>query len=150
MNINNAFPSTYVKAADLNGKRVTVTMDRVEMQDVGGDPKPVLYFQKTPKGLVLNKTNASIIAEMYGPDTDLWVGQQIILHPARVEFQGKIVDSIRVHLATPAEVDVQAPLPPRTNGHANGAAAPNGYAAAKATPPQQPAPTRGIDDEIPF
>lgn len=135
MKIGAAFPSTYLKASDLQGRTVTVTMDRVIMEEVGGEHKPVLYFQGTERGIVLNKTNSSIIAEMHGDETDDWVGKKIKLYPARVEFQGKIVDAIRIKLDTsaPAEV-VQSPL----------AAKPNGT----------PKPARQIpietDDEIPF
>ena len=131
MNINNAFPSSYVKASELNGRRVTVTMDRVEMQEIGGEPKPVLYFKGTPKGLVLNKTNALVIADMYSTETDAWGGKQIVIYPARVEFQGKIVDAIRVHLSTPAEMDTQAPLPPRREAEEMPSGPAIDYAAAK-------------------
>ena len=47
MDINAAFPSRWLKAADLKGKKVAVVISGVEMEDVGdkdeGD-KPVVYF----------------------------------------------------------------------------------------------------------
>jgi SpoIID/LytB domain protein len=108
MNINAAFPSTYLKAADLQGKRVVVGIDRVSIEEVGGEHKPVVYFIGKDRGLILNKTNGNIIAEMYGPETDDWHAQKITLYPARVEFQGKIVDAIRVHLDPMANAAMQA------------------------------------------
>src|SRR3990167_11326452 len=95
MDITSAFPGNYLKAADLKGRQVPVSIERVEMEDVGGDHKPVVYFQGAERGLVLNKTNANIIADMYGQETDQWAGKRIVLYPARVEFQGKLGDAIR-------------------------------------------------------
>ena len=79
MNILDTFPSAYLKASDLKGKRVTLTMRDVSIEVMGEDRKPVLYFHGTDRGLALNKTNASIIVEMYGPETDEWMGKQIII-----------------------------------------------------------------------
>lgn len=139
MNINAAFPSTYLKAADLQGRSASVVMDRVSLEEIGGEHKPVLYFAGKERGLVLNKTNSSIIAEMHGSETDDWAGKSIVLYPARVEFQGRIVDAIRIKL------DVQsrpAPITPRP--HVNGSPPRNGQhtLAASAVPV--------IDDDIPF
>lgn len=97
MNINTAFPSSYLKAADLQGRRVPVTVDRVAMEDIGGEHKPVLFFQGKDRGLVLNKTNAAMIAEIAASEeTDEWKGVRIVLYPTKTDFQGKRVDAIRV------------------------------------------------------
>jgi hypothetical protein len=97
MNISGAFPSTYLKAADLQGRRVTVTMAGVRLEDIGGEQKPILSFVGKDKGLVLNKTNANMIAEITGSEeTDDWKGQAIVLYPTKTDFQGKRVDAIRV------------------------------------------------------
>lgn len=99
MDINGAFPSTYLKAADLQKREVTVAIDRVAMEDIGGDHKPVLYFQGKEKGLVLNKTNSMNIAAAYGPETDMWTGHKVTLYPAWVDFQGRSVEAIRCRAA---------------------------------------------------
>lgn len=97
MNISGAFPSTYLKAADLQGRRVTVTIDKVVMEDIGGEHKPVLKFQGKDRGIVLNKTNANMIAEITGStETDDWKGAKITLYPTKTDFQGSRVDCIRV------------------------------------------------------
>lgn len=110
MKISSAFPSAYLKAADLQDRNLKVVMDRVEMEDIGGDHKPILYFQGKDKGLVLNKTNSNNIAAAYGDDTDMWSGQEIILYPAMTDFQGKTVPCIRVRAPT-AKDRAQAPRP---------------------------------------
>ncbi len=89
MNISEAFPSKYLKASDLQGRRIQVVMADVKTEKLGDDFKPILFFKGKEKGLVLNKTNANTIIAAYGPETDDWFGQPIILYEAMVEFQGK-------------------------------------------------------------
>lgn len=98
MKMSQAFPSKYVRAADLNGKRMTLTMSHVHMESVAdGEPdKPVLYFNGAQKGMVLNQTNGMMIASLYGDDTDTWGGKPIELYTAMVPFGGKTVPAIRV------------------------------------------------------
>ncbi len=131
MNVNDAFPSRYLKAADLGDAQPVLTIRDVKMEDVGKgaqkDRKPVVYFLDKEKGLVLNKTNASMIQKIVGsPDTDNWVGEKIKLKAVEVEFQGDVVNAIRV-------------APPK-NGH---------IAPPAARPTSQPVETPDSDD-IPF
>lgn len=97
MKIGTAFPGAYLKAADLQGRRAQVVIERVDMEDIGGDQKPVLHFKGKDRGLVLNKTNANAIWGMTGDeDTDNWAGVSITLYPSKTDFQGKRVDCIRI------------------------------------------------------
>src|SRR6516164_2309386 len=96
MNINDVFPSKYLKASDLKGRRIEVVMADVKTEKLGDDFKPILSFKGKDKGLVLNKTNANAIIDAYGPESDDWFGQPIILFEAMVEFQGKRGPAIRV------------------------------------------------------
>jgi len=97
MRISSAFPSEYLKATDLNGKAVRVTISDVTTEKIGDDYKPVLRFTGKDKGLVLNKTNANRIVEAIGSDeTDDWRGWSIVLYPCKVDYQGKRVEAIRV------------------------------------------------------
>lgn len=100
MKISAAFPSKYLRAADLDGRQITVEIANVELEEVGTgeEPKPVLYFQGKAKGVVLNKTNAHTISAVYGDDTDDWIGQGVTLFSAHVDFQGRSVESIRVKI----------------------------------------------------
>jgi hypothetical protein len=95
MRISAAFPSKYLKAADLQAKQVTVVMSHVTMETIGDDERPVLYFKGKDKGLVVNKTNANTIAEAFGDDTQDWRDGEIVLFEASVEFQGKMMPGIR-------------------------------------------------------
>lgn len=112
MKISEAFPSKYVSAAELQGQDVTVAMSHVVMEEVDdNEPRPVLYFQGMSKGLVLNRTNATTIADMYGDDTDGWAGRPITVFPTQTEFRGKQVACIRVRINKPV---VQAAQPMST------------------------------------
>ena len=99
MKLNQLFPGDWLKAPDLNGREIPLTIEKITMEDVGDDKqKPILHFHKTKKGLVLNKTNALVIADAYGEETDQWLNQPIIIYPARVTFKGQMVDAIRVKI----------------------------------------------------
>ena len=131
-NINDAFPSNYLKASDLGGQQPVVTIDRVAFEAVGRDKemKPILYFAGKEKGIVLNKTNSKNIANMVGSfETDDWKGYRIRLYATHVEFNGETVEAIRVKAAG--------------NGHV----APSAPPVRQAPPPEDPSLT---DDDIPF
>lgn len=137
MNINDAFPSNYLKAADLKGKVITVVMANVAHEKIGDDDKLILYFDGKEKGLVLNKTNANNIAAIYGPETDSWRGQKVALATAWVDFQGRSVEAIRVRPAQPG-ASVNAPL--------NQPGGPRNFDDQNTTARE----TADLDDEIPF
>lgn len=104
--------SKYLKAADLQGRRITLTMRTTTyepMKDDGTDMKVIVYFRDKEKGLALNKTNAETIAMLYGDDTDNWPGNSIELFTTMVEYQGKSVPAIRI--APPAGQPVQTSVP---------------------------------------
>ena len=104
--IHSAFPSTYVRALDLGSNRVTVTIDHLKMEDVGGDGdrKPVLYFQGREKGMVLNKTNANKIVDLTGTDDyGKWNGTNIVLFATTTDYKGKTVDCIRISAVKPTD-----------------------------------------------
>jgi hypothetical protein len=106
--ISDAFPSKYLKGADLEADTV-FTIDRVEMENVAqqGKPeelKPIVYFQEDERGVVLNRTNSETISSIHGGDTDDWIGKQITLFATEVDFQGKQVLAIRVRMKRPAPV----------------------------------------------
>lgn len=102
MKLTDMFGGDFLKAADLKGKEVKLTISGIGMELLGaGDSgeqkkKPVLSFKQTDKRLVLNKTNATILATSYGDDTDGWINQTITLYPARVPFKGVMQDAIRL------------------------------------------------------
>jgi len=114
-NINDSFPSNYLKASDLGGHTVVVTIDRVEFEPVGRERemKAVLYFVGKTKGVVLNKTNARKITEIAGSAlTEDWQGHALALYPTETEFAGETVECIRVKPVAKAKPLMQRMTPP--------------------------------------
>lgn len=115
MNVNDIYPSKYVKAHDLGDKNVTVTIKSAAMEDLGygkdAERKLVIYFEKATKGLILNRTNAMIIASIYTPETDNWIGKAVTLYSARVKAFGAWHDAVRVREQIPARNVGAAKMP---------------------------------------
>jgi hypothetical protein len=98
MKRNEAFPSKFLKAADIN-EDVTATISSVEWEEVGQDKttKSVLYFRGKLKPLILNGTNWDKIVEVTGEDdSDEWEGKKITLFKTEVPFGREMVEAIRV------------------------------------------------------
>jgi hypothetical protein len=113
MKSTDIFPGKYLRAADLDGREPIVTIDRVEVETLGDDSKPVMYFTGKEKGLVMNKTNWSATVEITDEeDSDDWAGHKVKLVTRKVEFQGKRVPAIRIEEAgTSAALRKTAPEP---------------------------------------
>src|SRR5262249_49105138 len=113
-NINDYFPSKYLKASDLKGREPVVTIRAVNYEPVGQakQMKPVVYFAKVEKGLVLNKTNATRITQIAGSGViEEWIGVQIKLYATQVEFQGELTDAIRIKPPQPSRTNHLRPAP---------------------------------------
>lgn len=108
MKVSEAFPSNYLKAADVE-KDTTYTIRLVQMEDLGEDHKPVAYFNEVDKGLVLNKTNATTIQELHGSEMNDWTGKKVTLFATEVAYQGKQTMAIRVRLKPAVEVVTDQP-----------------------------------------
>lgn len=133
MNINDQFGSNkFLKSADLQGNVVQVKIQTVQVEKLGDDRKMVMYFAGKDKGMVLNKTNAMTIGDAYGEDTDDWIGKPIEIFSMKVEFQGRMVDGLRVRV--PKRIGAQQE---RTGIHGP-------------APQSAPAHAEELDDEIPF
>lgn len=121
MRVGSAFPSKYLKAEDLNGRDVTVTISKVKMESIGQNDdegeKLVIYFEGKQKGMVCNRTNANKISSAYGDETDDWVGCQITLYETEVEFSGRSVPAIRVKI--PPRSRREAPQQKRETDESN-------------------------------
>lgn len=147
MDIEAAFASKYLKASDLEERSITVKIDRVEMESLGKESKPVVYFIGKAKGVVLNKTNSGRIKDLYGRDTNKWHDKPITIYPSETDFEGKTVPCIRMR------------APPATNGRAmpsgpssDGDQVPNGpkFEKYRETAQRTQPPPADMDDDIPF
>lgn len=100
MKLSQVFPSRYLKGDDVEGETIVVikelVFDKMKDEDGKEEEKPVLLFKGVEKGLVLNKTNATRIAEQHGDETDNWTGKRITLTTESVTAFGKTQWAIRV------------------------------------------------------
>jgi hypothetical protein len=100
MNVNDFYSSRYLKSSDLSGSTHVVQISRIEVETLGDpqnpDRKPVIYFAGKDKGLVLNKTNALVIAAKFGPEMNSWIAKQIELFSMPVQGPNGTVDGIRL------------------------------------------------------
>ena len=81
------FPSRYLEAGDVTEDEV-VTITKITDEAVGStqEIKPILHVREHPKGIVLNKTNATVLAKLYGDDDPYadWPGKQVSLYTEEV------------------------------------------------------------------
>lgn len=112
MNVSDIFPSKYLKAADLNNQEHSLRIVGWNIEKLGDESKLLLSFSGAKKGLICNKTNADRIAHLYGPDTDGWIGKEIILYPEMVNFGGKVTEAVRVKAPLRKSTHVTTGLPP--------------------------------------
>jgi len=96
MKVDELYPSRFLKASDLQGKQVLAVIEGVSVEEFDdGETKPALQLQGK-KPLILNRTNAGLIAAFLGDDVDHWRGHRLVLYPAKVDFRGRLVEAIRV------------------------------------------------------
>lgn len=96
-NWRDAIPSQWLKAADLGGRPMLVTVKRFSVEKIGDDERPVVWFKEESKGLGLNITNGNSIEAITGsPDPDDWTGAHLVLYPTETDFKGSRVECIRI------------------------------------------------------
>ena len=92
----------YLSAEMFVGNRdVVMTISLVEITELenqrGKQERAILYFKETAKGLVVgNKTNVRQLVNLFGPETDNWVGHRVALFTTEVTAFGKTMQSIRI------------------------------------------------------
>ena len=85
------------------------TIREVKEEMVGTDAKVVVYFAEHQKGLGLNKINLRAIAQDYGVNTNFWIGKPVELFRDKTQFQGQVVDFVRVRIPPPAAPPAEQP-----------------------------------------
>lgn len=132
MNINQIKKSKFLTRADVNPPAL-MTVQGVEEVNVAMEGAPpeirfACYFNESEKPMVLNSTNAKIMAGVFASEeTDEWTGKKIVLYDdPNISFGGKLVGGIRCRApkvkqpgATPAPAPAKpapAPLPAEPEG----------------------------------
>ena len=107
MNVDDIFPSKYLKAADLKGQDLMVTIQSTDIAQFDDGRKIEVTLVGQSKMFICNKTNARAIATAYSSDTNAWHGREVILFPMMVDTPNGPKEAIRVRIPT----TTQQPLP---------------------------------------
>jgi hypothetical protein len=94
---DDAFPSRYLTAADVEGKSFTASIRSVDYEKMrDGSEKPVVYFNKVKKACVLNKTKGKFLAGLAkSPKFDDWIGLEITVRGGVTMYQGDEIGCIK-------------------------------------------------------
>jgi hypothetical protein len=84
-NFDDIYGSKYLSVPDLGGSTLRVKIGKVEVADLREKDgttrkKYVLFFNGEIKPMVVNKTNASVLAAAFGKNKDDWVNQRLELY----------------------------------------------------------------------
>jgi hypothetical protein len=113
MKATDVFASKSLRAEDIKGREPVVTIEKVTTQDFDDGVKPIIHFVGKEKTLVCNRTNWNSIVDITGEsDSDNWSGCKVKLVVARVDYQGKRVDAIRIDAPPSNGSQRQAPPEP--------------------------------------
>lgn len=105
MKISQMFPSKYLGKEDVV-KPLTVRIEQVTREEIsdgnnGKEEKNVVWFANDMKPMILNRGNAECLGEMFGDDSDAWIGKSVELYiDPSVMFAGKRVGGLRVRAAS--------------------------------------------------
>jgi hypothetical protein len=92
-----AWPSKYLTAADVTGKSFNATIKNIEFEKMkDGIEKPVAYFEKSKKGVVLNKSKGKFLSSLAKSQKfDDWIGLEIQIREGVTTFAGDEVACIK-------------------------------------------------------
>lgn len=107
MKANEAFPSNFFKATDLeDDEELVLTIKGADLEKLGDDQRLACTFKGSDKKLIVNKTNFKAIVKATGEDdSDDWIGKRITLYRTETEFKGDTVECIRVRTKAPKSAD---------------------------------------------
>lgn len=127
MDMGLGFLGQYITAAEMVGKEPTltigsVTLEKVESMKIGDDDgkgktkdRIIVYFKESHsgRGWLLNRTNAECLKELWGRETDNWIGHKVTLQVKQVRVGPKMEPGIRVkgspELDAPRTFDMKLP-----------------------------------------
>lgn len=110
------YPGRFIKAGELMGKKVTLTIKEAELEDLMGEDgkekaKAILSFVETDKKHVMCKTNGICLREMFGKQLSAWEGKRVTLFPDT--WNGEPCIRVWGSPDIEADIDVMVTLPRR-------------------------------------
>jgi hypothetical protein len=93
-------PPLYLKPEHLKGKRVTVQIQRIAIEEVHphgrAEQKPVAYFVGKEKGLILSPTNQRTLKTLFGDDCTAAHSKLVTLEATPIQVAGRDTTPIRI------------------------------------------------------
>jgi hypothetical protein len=110
------YPSRFIKAGELLGKKVTLTISSVDLERLIGDDgkekvKALVAFKETEKQFVMCKTNGLCLKNMFGKEIQAWIGKRITLFEDT--WNGEPATRVWGSPDIPQDIDVEIALPRR-------------------------------------
>lgn len=118
VNFDMLYPGRFLKAGNLCGQKVTLTIAKIEHEKLEGEKgletKAIVTFAGKDMQLVLAKTNGICLREMFGNLLSGWVGKRVTLYEGKVEsgsMKGQPCIRIWGSPDIPADMPIQIKLP---------------------------------------
>ncbi len=113
--VSELYPSRWLRAADLNGRTVTVTIQRITLEELH-NPRTnqrelvaVAHFGRS-KDLALNKTQCTAVADIVGSEIFIdWHGRAVTLRPGTARNGKPTIDILPPPAPEPEPVANPAP-----------------------------------------
>lgn len=113
MDVDAFFPSRFIKAVDLGGKDVTLTIESVVGDELEGEKgkqfKGIVSFVGAKKKWVLNRTNALCLKALWGRETDAWKGHRVTIYPTTFNDEPCIRVKGSPEIDKPLEFELKLP-----------------------------------------
>ena len=112
--VSDMIQSKFLRKEDFDEDQVCTIKDlRVEEMQQSNDTKWVLYFKEHVKGMVLNTTTIRVLEQAFGDESDLWLGQKVMVYvDPNVSFQGRVTGGLRLRGPKKGAAQPKAPPPP--------------------------------------
>jgi hypothetical protein len=107
------YPGRFLKAGEFNGKKPTLTITAVQLDELEGTKgkqiKGLVSFKEVDRQLALNRTNGVCIKAMFGRLLSDWVGKRITLfaHP----YEGDVCIRVWGSPDIPQDFEAKVELP---------------------------------------
>jgi hypothetical protein len=91
------FSAASVKDADIDLTITDVKQVEIKKQDEPAEIKWTLFFDTDPRGLTLNRDRYQTMCQLFGKDTDGWIGQKVrLVYDKKVKFRGQYVGGVAI------------------------------------------------------
>jgi hypothetical protein len=158
VNFDQLYPGRFLKSGELLGKKRTVTIATVEVDELEGEKgkkvQGVIILKETEKQIVLNKTNGLCLKGMFGKKLSDWEGKRITIYEDKVRFGADMVDAIRIwgspDIDRDKEVIINLPRKKPTTMTMHKVAAEQAAARADIAPATNSQPSRPASARVPY